>query len=97
MATLAHHLHKIRQKPDHVKTHIAFWASLGITLVIVLFWVASVSFSQSSPSSVAATNVESPWHAMTASMSDAWTSFTTSLGASTATYQAPALDVSAGK
>jgi hypothetical protein len=44
-----------------------------------------------------AVGAESPWHAMTASVGDAWTSFTTSLGASTATYQAPPLEVSPGK
>jgi hypothetical protein len=97
MATLAQHLHSIRQKPDHIKRHIAFWTSLGITLVIVLFWMASFSLNKNSSAASTATNVESPWHAMTASVSDAWTSFKTSLGASTATYQAPPLDVSAGK
>jgi hypothetical protein len=93
MATLAHHLHRIRQKPDHIKRHIAFWTSLGITLVIILFWMASISFSQNSSAATTAVGVESPWHAMTASMSDAWTSFKTSLGASTAVYQAPPLQV----
>lgn len=99
MATLSHHLHRIRQKPNHIKRHIAFWTSLGITLVIVVFWMAAVSLSQNTTTSAAATAVgaESPWHAMAASMSDAWTSFTTSLGASTATYQAPPLQVTAGK
>jgi hypothetical protein len=59
--------------------------------------MASVSLTQNSSTPATATNVESPWHAMTASMSDAWTSFKTSLGASTATYQAPTLQVTAGK
>ena len=97
MATLAHHLHRIRQKPDHIKRHIAFWTSLGITLVIVLFWMASISLTKNSSAVSTATNVESPWHAMAASVGDAWTSFTTSLGGSTATYQAPPLQVTAGK
>jgi len=97
MATLAHHLHRIRQKPDHIKRHIAFWTSLGITLVIVLFWMASISLGQSSSAKTAVVGAESPWHAMAASVGDAWTSFTTSLGASTATYQAPPLQVTPGK
>lgn len=95
MATLAHHLHRLRQKPDHIKKHIAFWTSLSITLVIVLFWMASISFSQR-PSTVAAVAPESPWHAMAASVSDAWTSLKTSVGASTATYKAPPLQVTPG-
>ena len=66
MATLAHHLHRIRQKPDHIKRHIAFWTSLGITLVIVLFWMASISLTKNSSAVSTATNVESPWHAMAA-------------------------------
>jgi hypothetical protein len=97
MATLAHHLHRIRQKPDKIKKHIAFWTSLGITFVIVLFWMASISLTKNSSASITAVGVESPWHAMTASVGDAWTSFTTSIGASTATYQAPPLQVSSGK
>jgi hypothetical protein len=96
MATLSHHLHNIRQKPNHVKKQIAFWTSFSITFVVVLFWLAAGSFYRSSAPSVAVTP-ESPWHAMTASMSDAWTSFTTSLGASTATYQSPSVQVTAGK
>ncbi len=95
MATLAHHLHRIRQKPNHVKRHIAFWTSFGITLVIVLFWAAAASLTNDSSPSIQADNAESPWSAMTASMSDAWTSLKTSLGASTATYQAPPLQVTA--
>lgn len=96
MATLAHHLNKIRQKPDHIKRHIAFWTSLCLTLVIVLFWVASFSFGGSA-TVAAASSVESPLHAVTASAGDAWASFTSIFGASTATYKAPPLQVSAGK
>ena len=48
MATISHHLHRIRQKPDHVKRHIAFWTSFGITLVIVMFWLAAGSFYKAS-------------------------------------------------
>ena len=97
MATLAHHLDKIRQQPEHIKRHIAFWTSFGITLVIVLFWIASFSFSNDSAAVAATANTESPLHVMTASVGDAWTSFTSLFGASTATYKAPPLEVSAGK
>ena len=97
MATLAQHLHHIRQKPNHVKRHIAFWTSLGITIVIVLFWMASFSLNNNSSVTATTANVESPWHAMSASMSDAWTSFKTSLGGAVSTYQAPPLEVTAGK
>ena len=97
MDTLAQHLHRIRQKPDHIKRHIAFWTSLGITLVIVLFWMASFSVGHNSSAAVAATNVESPWSAMTASVSDAWGSLKSSFGGSTAVYRAPQLEVTPGK
>jgi hypothetical protein len=97
MATIAHHLHRIRQKPNHIKRHIAFWTSFGITLVIVIFWLASMAISQNSSSTTAIIpQTESPWSAMTASMSDAWTSFKTSLGGSGAAYQAPQLEVTPG-
>jgi hypothetical protein len=91
---LEHHLHRLRRKPDHIKKHIAFWTSLSITLVIVLFWAASATLSQKA--AAVAVQAESPWHAMSASAGDAWTSVKGLFGASTAVYQ-PQLQVSPGK
>jgi hypothetical protein len=36
-------LEQLRAKPPHIKKHIAFWSSLGITAVILVFWVTSLS------------------------------------------------------
>jgi hypothetical protein len=95
MATLSHHLHRIRQKPDHVKRHIAFWTSFSITAIIVLFWIASSSFT-SAPAVTAAATAASPWKAMGASVSDAWSSFKSSVGISPASTTEPSLQVTPG-
>ena len=36
-------LEQLRAKPPRIKKHIAFWSSLGITAVILVFWVTSLS------------------------------------------------------
>jgi hypothetical protein len=36
-------IQKLREKPEPVKKQIAFWSSFGITLVIFLFWLASIT------------------------------------------------------
>lgn len=36
-------LEQLRAKPPHIKKHIAFWTSAGITAVILVFWVTSLS------------------------------------------------------
>ncbi len=38
-------LDNLRAKPEHVRKRIAFWSSLGVTLVIFAFWSASFSLS----------------------------------------------------
>jgi hypothetical protein len=68
------HLENLRAQPDHVKRRIAFLTSLGVTLVIFLFWVVSLSIGTTTVSADAATasNVQSPFASMSASVSDAW-------------------------
>jgi len=39
------YLEHLRGKPEHVRSRIAFWSSLGITLVIFAFWAATFSIS----------------------------------------------------
>jgi hypothetical protein len=36
-------LEQLRAQPPHIKKHIAFWSSLGITAVILVFWITSLS------------------------------------------------------
>ena len=35
------HIERLRAKPEHIRRHIAFWTSLGITLVVFTFWIGS--------------------------------------------------------
>lgn len=34
-------LENLRAKPEHVRSHIAFWSSFGITAIIFAFWLGS--------------------------------------------------------
>lgn len=53
---LQSHLENLRAKPEHIRKRYAFWTSLGITVVIFAFWVASFSsWSATSTPAVAAT------------------------------------------
>lgn len=41
--SLQSYLENLRSKPDHIKSRIAFWTSFGITAVIFVFWLATVT------------------------------------------------------
>lgn len=43
------HLENLRSKPEEHRRRVAFWASTGITALVALIWVASLSFTLSSP------------------------------------------------
>ncbi|GEM_PF-598308 len=47
----------LKSKPEHVRKHIALWASVGITVVIFLFWLAATTGVTSSATSSATTAV----------------------------------------
>jgi hypothetical protein len=74
MEKVKKHLNTLRQKPEHIRKQIAFGVSSGITVVIILFWVVSLSASTSSTESD--TSVQSPVaslsSSLTASASDAF-------------------------
>ncbi len=38
-------LEQLRAKPPHIKKHIAFWTSGGITAIILVFWVTSLNIT----------------------------------------------------
>ncbi len=40
---LQNHLDNLRAKPEAYRRRFAFWSSLGITAVIGLFWLGSIS------------------------------------------------------
>ncbi len=68
-------LEQLRAKPDHIKRMIAAGVAGGITLVIIVFWI--VSLSVSSGSSAMADNASaqiaaSPFSTLSASVEDAF-------------------------
>ena len=43
MATIQHHIERLRAKPEHVRKQIAFWSAFGITFIIFAFWIGSLT------------------------------------------------------
>lgn len=41
--TIQAHIERLRAKPEHIRRRIALWSSLGITALIFVFWIASLS------------------------------------------------------
>jgi hypothetical protein len=75
------HLESLRSKPNHVKRGIAFFTSVGITVVIFVFWVTSFSIQNQSDGALAVSNggvkIASPMASLTASAGDAWNTLKT--------------------
>ena len=65
-------LEKLRAKPDHVKKNIAFFTSLGITVIIFVFWLASFNIISSGENNNLAVKSRSPLSSLTASVGDAF-------------------------
>ena len=95
---LIHHIEHLRKKPVHVKKQIAFFTSLGITVIIFSVWITSMGI-QSTVVAIAPTEakIDTPASSLTASIGDAW-DYVKGLfsGANKVQYQAPVVEVSAG-
>jgi hypothetical protein len=67
------HIENLRQKPEHVRKQIAFFTSLGVTVIILAFWVASFGAGNSSVTAqaVGATKTLTPAANLKASFFDA--------------------------
>jgi hypothetical protein len=65
-------LHSLRNKPEHVRRHIALWSSLGVTAVIFMFWLASFTATitgQQNPVTVAMSKAGTPVQSLVANAS----------------------------
>ena len=65
------YIDSLRARPETIRKQIAFWASLGITVVIFLFWLASMTGVTSKASNAVAGVVEkagSPAQSLVASI-----------------------------
>ena len=71
---IENHIEKMREKPEHVRKQYAFLTSLGITVIIFMFWVASFSGSFALDSAVIADEpkAKSPISSLTANVGDAY-------------------------
>jgi len=45
MASLEHHLDRLREKPDHVRHRIALLTSAGVTALVAILWVTTLATS----------------------------------------------------
>ena len=91
------HIGRLRQKPEHVRKHIAFFTSFGITAIIFIFWIVSFGIN----SQVVADNnveVKPPLSSLTASIGDVFVYIKEMIvGANKATYSSDNIEVSPGK
>ena len=72
--TLNAYLEHLRGKPHHVRKQIAFWSSLGITAIILAFWLASFSSSFGEPKPVASNiSASTPGQSMMAAVGSVFT------------------------
>lgn len=63
MHTVVSYIEGLRERPEHIRRKAAFWWALGITAVVLVFWLATFSVTgdavRSSAASVAS-RVSSP-------------------------------------
>ncbi len=74
--SLETYLEKVRSKPEHVKKHISFWTSFGLTAIIFAFWVSSFGvFRNAAGGDVAATvrNAATPGQSLVAGVGSFFT------------------------
>ena len=71
---MIHHLHKLRQRPNHEKKRIAFLVSAGVTVTIFLFWVASFG-GVTTTSETGVASVISPFDAVKSNVASVYDSF----------------------
>lgn len=50
---------KLRAKPEETRRQITFWLSAGLTLVVALVWLASLSFTLRPPANSQVAGVKS--------------------------------------
>ena len=60
--SIVSYIEGLKQRPEHIRQRAAFWWAFGITAVIAVFWIASLSISlrSSSPASAVAARTASP-------------------------------------
>jgi len=81
MSSLISYVENLRERPEHVRRRAAFWWSFGFTAIVLLFWLASFSFTgnaiQKSASNVAQ-SVSGPGESLVAGVgtlaNDVWSS-----------------------
>ncbi len=67
------YLEHLRNKPVHVRRHIALWSSLGTTAIIFAFWIASFTSVGSDATGALAkvvSNAQTPAQNLTAAVGD---------------------------
>lgn len=62
---MIHHIEKLRERPNHEKKRIAFFASAGVTFVIFAFWLASFNFQNGTNNTAREESILSPFKAVT--------------------------------
>ena len=58
MNSIETYISKLRSKPEHIRHHIALWSSLGISVLIFLFWLGGMTGTNTQVSDAVARTVQ---------------------------------------
>lgn len=87
MATLTHHIDRLKEKPSHVRERVAFGISGGVTALVAIGWLVAMSSSGAfSIATKSVANSVSPTADVTKSFTQGSSNATELLGAASAAF-----------
>lgn len=87
MATITHHIERLKEKPSHIRERIAFGISGGITGLVAIGWLVAMSTSGSfSLATKSVANAVTPSSEVTQTVSQGTSNFNSVMGAAAASF-----------
>lgn len=87
MATIIHHIERLKEKPSHIRERIAFGVSGGITGLVAIGWLVAMSSSGSfSLATKSVANAVTPSAEVTQSVSQSTSNLNSLMGAAAASF-----------
>jgi len=87
MATITHHIERLKEKPSHIRERIAFGISGGITGLVAIGWLVAMSSSGSfSLATKSVANAVTPSAEVSQSVSQSTSNFSSLMGAAAASF-----------
>lgn len=89
MATITHHINRLKAQPSHVRERVAFGVSSGVTLLVVIGWLVAMSTSGSfSLATKSVAESVRPPESVATSLSESGSGIKSLLGAASAAFGA---------